>query len=318
MDEHNPTREPMAVNPPTRGADRNQSSLTEGGRSRHEDLLLPSLDDGVTLLDVDGRHVRVLQSLVLDHMLMNSGPAYWVDALGYAMTTSLARLAPSQRLLNRIHVARGFTAYQHYSLLDHLPTAVSQHVQAAATMSEADVWQSGGGDCRHTEGEASETLTPALIVAPAVDVLYRKEDSLEREQAATLQTRAVTLLRKYADGFDAPVIVTRTQQSDFTAPVETIADNHLRCEITDLGPRFVGDEFETKLYPLEDGFYQTTLAYWRDILESRIKQVGLSSTPEGPPQPADTGLGKGSMMDGSDQPLNPNPLQDALSANRSW
>jgi len=51
---------------------------------------------------------------VLDHLLLHDGPAFWVDANGHATTATLAQISPSQRLLDRIHVARGFTAYQHY------------------------------------------------------------------------------------------------------------------------------------------------------------------------------------------------------------
>jgi hypothetical protein len=83
-----------------------------------DEALFPSLTEGITLLDIEGkRGVPVIQSLVLDHLLMTDGPAFWVDTNGYATTTSMARLALSHRLLNRIHVARGFTAYQHYSIV---------------------------------------------------------------------------------------------------------------------------------------------------------------------------------------------------------
>jgi len=95
-------------------------------------MLLPQLDDGITLLDVEGgRGVPILQSLVLDHLLLNDGPAFWVDANGHATTTTLAQIAPSQRLLNRIHVARGFTAYQHYGAVCDLPTAVNKSIRTS-------------------------------------------------------------------------------------------------------------------------------------------------------------------------------------------
>jgi len=69
-------------------------------------MLLPSLDGGITLLDVEGgRGVPILQSLVLDHLLLHDGPALWVDANGHP-TTTLARIVFSQRLLDRIHVVR--------------------------------------------------------------------------------------------------------------------------------------------------------------------------------------------------------------------
>jgi len=97
-------------------------------------MLLPSLKDGVTLLDVEGgRGVPILQSLVLDHLLLHAGPAFWVDANGHATTTTLSQIAPSRRLLDRIHVARGFTAYQHYGAVSDLPTAVNQSIQESTS-----------------------------------------------------------------------------------------------------------------------------------------------------------------------------------------
>ncbi len=122
MGDHPPSNR-MAADKPTRGADRNLG-LAEQADPATEAMLLPSLDDGITLLDVEGgRGVPILQSLVLDHLLLHEGPAFWVDATGHTTTTTLAQIAPSQRLLNRIHVARGFTVYQHYGAVCQLPTA---------------------------------------------------------------------------------------------------------------------------------------------------------------------------------------------------
>src|SRR6056297_3510587 len=109
MGEHPPSNR-MASEQPARGADRNRT-LADQADPATEEMLLPSLNDGITLLDINsGRGVPILQSLVLDHLLLHDGPAFWVDADGHATTTTLAQIAPSQRLLNRIHVARGFTA----------------------------------------------------------------------------------------------------------------------------------------------------------------------------------------------------------------
>jgi len=77
-------------------------------------------------------------------------------------------------------------------------------------------------------------------------------------------------LATYADGYDIPVLVTRTKRNDFTASGVTAADHHLECEQTRMGPRVVGDGFETLVYPVDDGaYYQTTFAYWRQLLAAR-------------------------------------------------
>jgi len=93
MAEHTPSNR-LAADQPTRGADRNQA-LADQTDPTTEEMLLPQLDDGITLLDVEGgRGVPILQSLVLDHLLLHDGPAFWVDANGHATTATLAQISP--------------------------------------------------------------------------------------------------------------------------------------------------------------------------------------------------------------------------------
>jgi len=71
------------------------------------------------------------------------------------------------------------------------------------------------------------------------------------------------------------VLVTRTKRNDFTASGVTAADHHLECEQTRMGPRVVGDGFERRSSRVDDGaYYQTTFAYWRQLLAARATQVG--------------------------------------------
>lgn len=283
-------------NRPQRGADENRPLGATDGPV--DGQLLPSLDAGVTLLDSEAtRGVPVLQALVLDHLLGNDGPALWVDADGHATTTTFARIAPSKRLLDRVHVARGFTAYQHYAAVCNLPAAIGDR-SARAGPDHAE-----GGD--HVAGRS-----PALVVAPAVDARYRDDETLTDHQARTLQTRVLARLRTFANE-DVPVLLTRRTADGFTEPVETVADRRLRCEQTSMGPRFVGDEFETRLYPVADGTgHQTTFAYWRQLLEARAARA--SSTRMAPDPTEDTtAVGRGTTIDGETVTTTPNPLLDA-------
>jgi len=298
----------LAVDQPVQDADRNQN-LARSSDSASKNVFLPSLDSGLTLLDVNSsRGVPILQSIVLDRLLMSDGPAFWVDARGHATTASMAQLSPSQRLLGRIHVARGFTAYQHFGALCDLPTAVNRSIQQSAV---ADPLVAGREERRKRPGHEQESSphTPALIAAPALDAMYRTDDTLSDAHAETLQARALARLRDYAEAYDVPVLLTRTSDDEFTAPFETIADQHLECVQTEMGPRFVGDEFETLVYPVGDGsYYQTTFAYWREILATRADQVGLE--PATPPQQPDD-IGTGVTVDGSTATLTTDPLLDA-------
>mgnify|MGYP006875056817 FL=1 len=308
MVDHPPSNR-MAADKPTRGADRNRT-LADQADPTTEEMLLPSLDDGITLLDVDGgRGVPILQSLVLDYLLLHDGPAFWVDANGHATTTTLAQITPSQRLLDRIHVARGFTAYQHYGAVDDLPTAVNQVIQKSTAVTSTSSRQSS------THSEDSSLHTPSLIVAPAVDAQYRSDETLSEQHAETLQARTLARLATYADSYDVPVLVTRSTIDEFTAPVATAAKHHLECEQTRMGPRLVGDEFETLVYPVDDGsYYQTTFAYWRQLLATRATQVGLepATPPSSTSSPA--GVGTGVTADGETTSLTTSPLLDAWTA----
>ena len=254
---------------PIRGADRNQN-LVEQADPASETTLFPTLEEGITLLDIsDSRGVPILQSVVVDHLLLNDCPAFWIDANGHATTTTLARITPSRRLLNRVHVARGFTAYQHYAAVSDLPNAVGQPNHTST-----------GGPTPNTASRShSQSSTPSLIVVPAIDARYRDEDGLTESDSKTLQARTLAQLSTYASEYEIPVLLTRTANDRFTEPIATAADQHIECEQTKMGPRFVGDEFETLVYPVEGGtYYQTTFAYWQQLLAARAKHVGIEPT----------------------------------------
>jgi hypothetical protein len=201
---------------------------------------LPTLSPGLTLLDTETRAVGPLDSLVLDHLLGRAGEVVWVDAGGHATTRNLARLAPSMALLERVRVARGFTAYQHHTLVVR----------------------------------ACDSFPPmaSLVVVPWVDALYRDGDCADPE-AERLLASSVDRLATLADEREVPVLVTRRAADD---PTGTLADRAttLRCRETRFGPRFVGDGFETLVYgegrsPSGAETVQTTLAFWARVLERR-------------------------------------------------
>ncbi|WP_247728541.1 hypothetical protein [Halovivax limisalsi] len=195
---------------------------------------LPDLEPGVTLLESDDS-ITPLHSLVVDHLLINGGDGYWIDSHGHARTDTLTDISPSDRILDRIDVARGFTPQQHHELV--------------ATLSE-------------------RRIDPSLVVAPAVDGRYR-DDSLRSAEATELLLRTLARLARLSRRHDCPVLVTRLVDDEVSEPVSELAAQTVRCESTPLGPRFVGEEFETLVYPQEDGWVQTTLAFWAEVLRAR-------------------------------------------------
>ncbi|WP_137283902.1 P-loop NTPase family protein [Halorussus salinisoli] len=209
---------------------------------------LPELEPGVRLLDVEGddRETGPLHSLVLDHLLLNDGGAVWVDADGHAVTRSLAALTPSMRILDRIHVARGFTANQHYELVRALPDQFGEDT--------------------------------SLVVCPAFDHLYRDAEAYA-DEGEDLLLRALATVANLANRHDVPVLVTRSTRDSFSDPLDAAARETIRCERTKFGPRFVGDEFETLVYPTENGTVQTTLTFWKRVLQARVSVQKTAKTP---------------------------------------
>lgn len=222
-----------------------RTTQQNGGRSEPE---LPTLEAGVRLLDVNGdkRATGPLHSLVLDHLLLNDGNAVWMDAGGHAVSQSLASLAPSMRVLDRIRVARGFTANQHYDLIRQLPDHVDEDT--------------------------------SLVVCPAFDHLYRDAETYA-DEGEDLMLRALATVTRMASEHDVPALVTRSSTDSFAAPLEAAAQETLRCEQTKFGPRFVGDEFETLVYPMENGMVQTTLTFWKRVLQTRVSVQDTAATP---------------------------------------
>jgi hypothetical protein len=139
-----------------------------------------------------------------------------------------------------VHVARGFTAYQQTSLLDRL---TGEHVTA-----------------------------PSIVVATGIDRLYR-EDDVPANQAQELLVRSIAALARVGRVHDIPVVVTRSRADEFTRPLVNAAQTHLKCEDTQFGPQFTdtAGDVDTLVYHLGDGWVQTTLAYWQEVLTHRAR-----------------------------------------------
>lgn len=198
---------------------------------------LPSLDPGLQLLETCSETcLSALHALVIDHVLLNNGQAYWVDSGHHAVTNNLRDIAPNDRVLDRIKVARGFTRYQHTAIVRHLPETLRDDA--------------------------------SLLVVPTVDYHYRGDDVRGHDPQAML-TRGLAELARIARDHDLAVLLTRHRADEFSQPVESLVDRTLTYRDTACGPRFEGDDFETMLYDLGDGWVQTTWAFWRDILAER-------------------------------------------------
>lgn len=89
------------------------------------DASLPDLEPGLTLLETPDHRSTALHQLALDTVQQADGVAYWVDARNTSSSYTLHEMAPHRRVLRRIRLARGFTAYQHFQIVRRVITQAS-------------------------------------------------------------------------------------------------------------------------------------------------------------------------------------------------
>ncbi|WP_336328806.1 hypothetical protein [Halovenus sp. HT40] len=205
--------------------------------AQNQPITLPDLNTGITLLTKDDDSESALHALAVDHILLSGGTAVWIDPGTHAQTAPLTELAPSDQILSRIRVARGFTPFQHLDLLRSLPGLLTDET--------------------------------SLIVVPQLDQYYR-DVSLYADEGKEMLLSGLASVATAARNHNVAVLVTRTSCDSFSEPIATAADHHLTCERTPFGPRFQTPDDETLAYSVDGGrWMQTTLSFWVDILATR-------------------------------------------------
>ncbi|UTF53301.1 hypothetical protein [Natronosalvus rutilus] len=213
-----------------------------------------TLEPGLTLLRTPSRQSAAVHRLVCEYLAdIRASPerpdrppeksatgdglrgrAYWIDAGNVASTHALYECAPgSGRALERLRIARAFTAYQHHSL-----------VQAVVRRADAD--------------------TP-LVVAPNVASLYQDGDLREWERTDLLAS-TLAVLGELGRGLECPVVITSGPDvpGATVERLEAAADSVVECTRTREGLRFEGAGFETMGY-WHGPVWQTTIPYWVDL-----------------------------------------------------
>ncbi|WP_424001166.1 hypothetical protein ACOZ4I_15640 [Haloarcula salina] len=222
-------------------------------RQATPDASLPELEPGLTLLETPDPRSTALHQLALDTIQHVDGVAYWVDARNTSSSYTLHEMAPHRRILRRIRLARGFTAYQHFQIV------------------------------RRVVKQASART--GCIILPNLASLYRDED-VPTHEAEPMLSAVLSALSEVADVYNIPVLVTDAAGDGLTEMVAEQVATSYECERTPMGYRFAGEDYETTVY-WADGYWQTTIPYWVDLLGVAEEQADTAGI--GPITPATMG-----------------------------
>ena len=203
-----------------------------------EKRALPSLKKGINILRTDTDRAEALHSMVINQLLLFGGEAAWIDTGNMCSTHLMSGLSPTENLLDRITVARAFTPYQHFSLVEKLPEMID----------------------RDTE----------LLIVPLANVLY-SEDVLNDREGRRMFLKAMEKIGRTAKQHDISVLMTEDPSREMRVPF--INAKELRCQETKMGVRFESENFKTLTYT-GPGYIQTTLMLWELLLKQtyRIKK----------------------------------------------
>lgn len=195
------------------------------------DPTVPTADPGLTVLQCPHPRSGALHRVALQTMQESTGEVYWVDARNTASTYALARLAPADRVLADVRIARAFTAYQHCRLVERVINRV--------------------------------TPQTGCIVAPNSPALYR-DDDVPAHEATDMLGAVLDGLATLADTLQLPVVTSVTELDRLGTQVTDRATREVECVETALGYRFDGDDVDAHGY-WQGGHWQTTIPYWVDL-----------------------------------------------------
>ncbi|AAG20834.1 Vng6163h (plasmid) [Halobacterium salinarum NRC-1] len=82
----------------------------------------------------------------------------------------------------------------------------------------------------------------------------------------------------FTEGYDTPVLVTRNERNEFTESVATVADDHLKCEQTRMGPRIVGED-NFKIRGIE-ARQRSTPPFIEDVQRDCLDRLDATRSPD--------------------------------------
>lgn len=200
----------------------------------------PELVKGINLIRKP-ENLPVFQALVAKELEGKNSSAVWIDAKNESSTYAISSIG-SQELLEKVHIGRAFTPFQHNELIRGLEEFIMEDTE--------------------------------VLVLPNVTFLYEDGQANEWE-AKELFESAWSKIKEFQRNHDLKVITSLPAEcSTFNHILEVEKDNEIEVKPTDSGLKYDSKSYEHLVYH-DSGSLQTTIPFWnrktRENSKLRVK-----------------------------------------------
>ena len=211
----------------------------DGKENREPEKLIqssPEIVEGVNLVRKPEK-LPVFQALVAKEIEGKSASAVWIDAKNESSTYAISSIG-NQGLLEKVHVGRAFTPFQHNNLIQNLEEFIQDDTE--------------------------------LLVLPNVTFLYEDGQANEWE-AKELFESTWNKIKEVQERHDLKVLTSLPPRHDrFDYILEVEKDNEIEAQPTDSGLRYNSEEYDQLVYH-DSGGLQTTMPFWRRKIADQVK-----------------------------------------------
>lgn len=196
----------------------------------------PEIVRGINLISKPEK-LPAFQALVAKELEGKKASAVWIDAKNESSTYAISSIG-SQELLEKVHVGRAFTPFQHNNLIQNLEDFIQDDTE--------------------------------LLVLPNVSFLY-EDGQANAWEAKELFESTWSKIKEVQEKYDLKVLTSLPPQYDgFDYILEAEKDNEIEVQPTDSGPRYDSDEYDHLVYH-DSGGLQTTIPFWRRKIKNQVK-----------------------------------------------
>lgn len=196
----------------------------------------PEVVRGINLIRKPEK-LPAFQVLVAKELEGKQASAVWIDARNESSTYAISSIG-SQELLEKVHVGRAFTPFQHNNLIRDLEEFIQEDTE--------------------------------LLVLPNVTFLYEDGQANEWE-ARELFESTWSKIKEVQEKYDLKVLTSLPPKyDDFDYILEAEKDNEIEVQPTDSGLRYDSDEYDHLVYH-DSGGLQTTIPFWRRKIKNQVK-----------------------------------------------